>query len=47
MKDAKGERGDLGYPRIILFLGLGSPWDNMAHLGHLAFYFPGTLGYPT
>ena len=51
MKDAKGERGDLGYPRIILFLGLGSPWDNMAHLGQLAFYFPGTLGctvgYPT
>lgn len=46
-KDAKGEHGDLGEPRIILFFGFGSPWDNMAHLGYLAFYFPGTLGYPT
>ena len=32
IKDAKGEHGDLGYPRIILFFGLGSSWDNLAHL---------------
>ena len=38
----------LGTPELFYFLGLevlGTTW--LTFIGYLAFYFPGTLGYPT